>query len=132
MTSPVPRPTGGQLNQRIANAVVRARKGLFGRGPTKAQAFFRHNFVVVVMEDALTAGERRLADGGERDAVLRMRQRYQRVLHAELVRAIEELTAGKVQASMSGNHIDPDLAVELFVLDRAVPGEPADPARART
>jgi uncharacterized protein YbcI len=128
MTSPVIRPRGGQLNQQIANAVVRARKGLLGRGPTKAQAFFRHNYVVVVMEDALTAGERRLADGGERDAVLGMRQRYQQVLRAELVGAIEELTAGKVEAFLSGNHIDPDLAFELFVLDRAVPGEPVDPA----
>jgi uncharacterized protein YbcI len=125
MASPEIRPTGGQLNQQIANAVVRARKALLGRGPTKAQAFFRHNFVVVVMEDALTTGERRLADGGERDAVLGMRQRYQRVLHAELVAAIEALTAGKVEATLSGNHIDPDLAFELFVLDRAVPDGPA-------
>lgn len=112
MTSPVIRPSGGQLNQQIANTVVQARKGLLGRGPT----------------DALTAGERRLADGGERDAVLGMRQRYQQVLRAELVGAIEALTAGKVEARMSGNHIDPDLAFELFVLDRAVPGEPVDPA----
>ena len=74
MTSPVIRPRGSQLNQQIANAVVRAQNGLLGRGPTKAQAFFRHNFVVVVMEDVLTAGERRLYDGGERDAVLQIRR----------------------------------------------------------
>jgi uncharacterized protein YbcI len=127
MTSPVIRPGGGQLNQQIANAVVRAQKGLLGRGPTKAQAFFRHNFVVVVMEDALTAGERRLSDGGERDAVLQMRQRYQQVMRAELVGAIEELTASRVEAFVSGNHIDPDLAFELFVLDRAVPSERVEP-----
>jgi uncharacterized protein YbcI len=124
VTSPVIRPRGGQLNQQIADAVVRARKGLLGRGPTKAQAFFRHEFVVVVMEDALSAGERKLVDGGEREAVLEMRQRYQQAMRAELVAAVEELTTGKVEAFLSGNHIDPDLAFELFVLDRAVPGEP--------
>jgi hypothetical protein len=59
--------------------------------------------------------------------VLRMRQRYQQVMRAELVSAIEELTASKVEAFVSGNHIDPDLAFELFVLDRAVPGERVDP-----
>lgn len=127
MTSPVIRPWGGQLNQHIANAVVRAHKDLLGRGPAKAQAFFRHNYVVVVMQDALTAGERRLADGGERDAVLSMRQYYQQVMRAELVSAIAELTATNVEAFVSGIHIDPDLAFELFVLDRAVTGEPVDP-----
>ena len=127
MTSPVSRSRGGELNQRIADAVVRAQKELLGRGPTKAQAFFRHNFVVVVMEDPLTTGERRLAEGGGLDAVLGMRHRYQQLMRTELVRSIEELTASKVEAFMSGNHIDPDLAFELFVLDRAVPGEPVDP-----
>jgi uncharacterized protein YbcI len=127
MTSPVIRPADGQLNQRIANAVVRAQKDVFGRGPTKAQAFFRHNFVVVVMEDALTAAERRLADGGEHDAVIRMRQRYQQLMREELVGPIERLTATKVEAFVSGNHIDPDVVFELFVLDRAVPGERLDP-----
>jgi hypothetical protein len=55
--------------------------------------------VVVVMEYALTAGERRLADGGERDAVLWMRQRHQQVMRAELVGAIEKLTASKSKPS---------------------------------
>ena len=127
MSSPVIRPTGGKLNQRIADAVVRAQKELLGRGPTKARAFYRHNFIVVVMEDPLTTGERRLAEGGELDAVLGMRHRYQQLMRTELVRSIEELTASKVDAFLSGNHIDPDLAFELFVLDRAVPGEPVDP-----
>jgi len=127
MTGPVIRPAGGQLNQRIANAVVRAQKDMLGRGPTKAQAFFRHNFVVVVMADTLTAAERRVADGGGHDAVISMRQRYQQVMRAALVGAIEELTATKVEAFVSGNHIDPDVTFELFVLDRSVPGERLDP-----
>jgi uncharacterized protein YbcI len=35
---------------------------------------------------------------------------------------IERLTGHKVVAFMSGNHIDPDMAAEIFVLD----GEPED------
>ena len=123
MEPEVSRPTGGRLNQAIANAVVRPYKCLLGRGPTKAQAFFRHNYIVVVLEDRLTAAEQNLVAGGERDAVLDMRLRYQRLMRDELVSAIEELTDGKVDAFMSGNHIAPDLAVELFVLDRPVPGD---------
>jgi uncharacterized protein YbcI len=112
------------LNREIANAVVRCHKQFLGRGPTKAQAFFRHNVVVVVLEESLTEAERNLAAGGEKEAVLGMRLRYQRTMRDDLVGEIEQLTDRKVDAFMSANHIAPDLAVELFVLDRPVPGEP--------
>jgi uncharacterized protein YbcI len=121
-------PAGGRLNQDIANAVVRRHKRFVGRGPTRAQAFFRHNFVVVVLEDSLTEAERRLVAGGHREEVLRMRLRYQQAMRDELVSAIEELTHGKVRAFLGGNHSDPDLAFALFVLDRPVAGERTAPA----
>ena len=94
----------------------------------RAQAFFRHNYVAVVLEDRLTQSEQSLVAGGERDAVLEMRLRYQQVLRDELVSAIGELTARKVLAYLSGAHIGPNLGFELFVLDRPLPGEHADPA----
>jgi uncharacterized protein YbcI len=36
---------------------------------------------------------------------------------SELSREIEELTGRKVIGFMSDNHLDPDLAVEVFVLE---------------
>lgn len=44
----------------------------------------------------------------------------------DLVAAVEELTGRTVVAFMSDNHVDPDMAAELFVLDSPVPGERAD------
>jgi uncharacterized protein YbcI len=111
---------GGRLNQEIANAIVRSRKSFLGHGPTKAQAFYHDNVVVVLMEDNLTDVERRLADQGGRDAVLSMRLRYQQTMRPELVSAVEGLTGCHVDAFVAGNHISPDLAAELFVLDRPV------------
>jgi uncharacterized protein YbcI len=110
----------GRLNQNIANAVVRHHKRFLGRGPTKAQAFYRDNIVVVVMEDTLTAAERGLAAAGGREAVLEMRLRYQQTMRPDLVDAIEALTGRTVEAFLSGNHISPDLAVELFILDQPI------------
>lgn len=127
MTEQATQSTGGRLNQAIANAVVRRHKRFLGRGPTKAQAFFRHNVVVVVMQDTLTEAERNLAASGDHAAVLEMRQRYQQTMRVDLEDAIEELTGRKVEAFLSGNHIGPDLAFELFVLDRPVEGEQAHP-----
>jgi uncharacterized protein YbcI len=35
----------------------------------------------------------------------------------ELTRSVEELTGNNVIAFMSDNHLDPDMAVEVFILD---------------
>ena len=128
VTDPVPRSAAGRLNQDIANAVVRCHKRLLGRGPMKAQAFFRNNFVVVVLETAMTEAERRLAENGDRDSVLEMRQLYQQAMRDDLVAAVEQLTARKVEAFLTANHIAPDVATHVFVLDQPVAGEPAETA----
>jgi uncharacterized protein YbcI len=129
MTSPSHqhRPVSGRLNQEIANAVVRGHKRYLGRGPTRAQAFFRHNIVVVMMDASLTEAERSLARHGSRDAVLEMRHRVEETMRPELVQAVEALTGCRVEAFITGHHIDPDLAAQLFVLDRPVEAE-AGPA----
>jgi uncharacterized protein YbcI len=118
-----PRAAGGQLNQEIAHLVARLRKAALGRGPTRTQVFFRQNVVVVVMQDDLTPGERLLHAGGDGTAVIHARLRIQELMREGLVAGLEELTGCKVEAFMSSNHIDPDLASELFILDRPVPGE---------
>jgi uncharacterized protein YbcI len=94
-----------------------------GRGPSKGKAFFRDNCVVVVMEETLTKAERSLIDSGREDHVLAMRQEFQRTMEDDVIQTVEGLTGCKVLAYMSDNHIDPDVAAELFLLDRSVPGE---------
>ena len=112
---------GGELNHAIANAIVRGHRRYVGRGPVKAQAFYRHNIIVVVMRDALTQAEQSLVADGQDEAVLKGRHQLQQVMRGPLLRAVEEITGCRVDASMSAMHINPDLAVELFVLDRSVP-----------
>jgi uncharacterized protein YbcI len=112
----------GELNAAITRAVVRVHSQYVGRGPTKAQTFYRGPVVVTVMENAMTKAERSLVGDGELDMVLGMRQRFQRTMRADLVAEIEQLTGRKVVAFMSDNHVDPDLAAELFFLDGPVAG----------
>jgi uncharacterized protein YbcI len=113
--------TGGQMNAAIAQAIVRIHRDYVGRGPTKAQAFFRGNVVVVVLQDVMTRAEQSLVADGQNDAVLKVRHRFQSAMRSELSDAVERLTGCKVDAFMNDNHIDPDVAVEVFVLDRPVP-----------
>jgi len=107
----------GELAARIATIVVQALARTTGRGPTKAKTTLGTNGVFVVLQDSLTQGEQTLADAGHADAVLDLRRRWQGVMEAEVSREIEQATGRKVIGFMSDNHIDPDLAVEVFVLE---------------
>jgi uncharacterized protein YbcI len=114
----------GEIAAAISNSIVQTLSRTTGRGPTKAKTTFGTNAVFVVLQDTLTIGEQTLADAGEGEAVLGLRRRWQRVMQAEMSGEIERLTGRKVVGFMSDNHIDPDLAIEVFVLE-PVP-EPRD------
>jgi uncharacterized protein YbcI len=118
-------PGGGELNAAIARAVVRVHRARAGRGPTKAQAFYRHDVVVVVLEDALTPVERTLAAHGREDVAIAARRALQNAMRADLVAAVERLTGSRVRAVLSDAQDDPDVAAHVFLLDRPVdPGRP--------
>ena len=107
----------GELAAQISKTVVRALSRTTGRGPRKARTTLGANGVFVVLQDTLTRGEQTLADAGHEEAVLDLRHRWQMVMKQDVSREIEELTGRKVIGFMSDNHIDPDLAVEVFVLE---------------
>ena len=81
--------------------------------PERASA----TLVVVLLEDTLTKGERRLVAQGRDIRVLDYRAEFQAAMREDAIASIEELTGRKVTAFMSANHIDPDLAAEHFVLE---------------
>ena len=63
-----------------------------------------------------------------------MRRDFQRLMETRYSEMIETLTGRKVLAFLSQAHVDPDLTVEMFVMDGSVPGfgvleinDPGDP-----
>jgi uncharacterized protein YbcI len=107
----------GKLALAISTTVVRELASTTGRGPTQAKTTLGENAVFVVLQDTLTRGERTLVEGGESEAVLDLRRRWQRIMRGSCSRKIEQLTGRKVIGFMSDNHIDPDIAVEVFILE---------------
>ena len=101
----------------ISTATVQVLHECTGRGPTKAKTTITDNLVTVLLADILTPGERHLVDSGRADRVLALRHDYQLVMRDDLVGIVERQLDRKVVAFMSQNHIDPDLAVEVFVLE---------------
>ncbi len=119
------RPVGGELAAAISSGVVRVIRDYVGRGPTKARTYVSTDLIAVVLEDTLTKGERSLVMDGETTLVLSARRAYQRTMQDDLIALVEGLSGRKVMAFLSDNHLDPDVAVESFVL------EPADPSNGR-
>ena len=108
--------TTGSHGLAISNLVVRLVSEYTGRGPTKARTHFSDNLITVVLQDLLTKGERSLIRDGKADLVLETRRAYQLTMREDFTAGIEEITGRQVIAFLSANHIDPDMAIESFML----------------
>ena len=110
-------PTGGELSVAISNGMVQLLRQYTGRGPTKARTTVGRDHVLIMIRDALTRGERTLVDAGYNDDVMSTRRRFQEVMRPEATSMVEELTGRVVVGFMSDNHANPDLGVEVFILE---------------
>jgi uncharacterized protein YbcI len=131
MTDPSPdRPSGTSVAARISNHVVQTMSAFTGRGPTRAWTSIDGDLISVVLRDTLTRGERSLLDDGRSTLVLEMRQAYQHTMRLVLVEGVQQISGRKVIAFLSANHIDPDIAIESFVMEaqEPVPDSAAQPA----
>jgi uncharacterized protein YbcI len=72
---------------------------------------------VSILRGGFTRVERTLIDTGQIESVYQMRRSFQQAMEGEFSQVVEEATGRKVIAYMSSIHIDPDLAIELFVLE---------------
>jgi uncharacterized protein YbcI len=111
---------------KISTGLVQLHSRYYGKGPTKAKTHMVNDTVVCILRDGFTTVERTLLDTGEIESVYRMRRSFQQAMEGEFRRIVEEATGRNVIAYMSSIHVDPDLAVEMFVmepLDEPVEGE---------
>jgi uncharacterized protein YbcI len=111
------RPAGSSLHVALSNAIVGFLREYTGRGPMKARTSIRDNVVLVMLEQTLTKGEQVLVKKGRTEQVLALRHEYQEAMREESSLKVAQLTGRNVVAFMSANHIDPDLASEIYVLD---------------
>jgi len=111
---------GGELNAAITIALVGIHTDYLGRGPTNASTFHHGNVLVILMHGVLTNAEKSLAKTDHAPVVKNIRQLLHQTLEADARAAVERLTGHKVVAFISGNHLDPDIAADLFILDAPV------------
>jgi uncharacterized protein YbcI len=110
----------GRVAAAISTAVVHVFSEHTGRGPTRARTTIDGTTVVVILQDSMTKAERSLVDAGKHAEVLQLRRSFQETMRDDLVAVVERLTARSVQAFMSANHVAPDAAAEVFLLDSKI------------
>jgi anti-sigma B factor antagonist len=141
--------TRGQLANQIANGLVRLWRERAGVGPQRARAHVTETSVTCLMEGTLTAAERTLATTGRSELVRRQRDVLRQVLSADASELVERVTGRRVLCMLGDTSVEPDHAVDVFVLGgpvadgpgsaggdrdrraRAVPARPAMEVRVR-
>jgi uncharacterized protein YbcI len=125
---------GGELLSAISNTIVGLLREHYGRGPMKAKTYVLDDLIVCVMRNGFTAIEETMMAGGHPESVVELRQDFQRLMAGRYREEIERLTGRRVVGFLSQVHVEPDLTVEMFLMDRplaesgAVEVGPPDPA----
>jgi uncharacterized protein YbcI len=112
---------GRDLLARISNEMVRAQKQFFGKGPSEAKSYMLDDFLLIVMRGGLTTAEKTMLEFGQPDQVRRFRQLFENEMTERLTGMVERLTGRNVLTYQSQIMFDPDLVIEMFVFDNAVP-----------
>ncbi len=106
----------GEALAAISNGLAHLHMRFFGRGPAKAKTIVVDDLVVCVLWNGFTTVEQTLLKRGEKAAVEAFRRTFQATMEPQFTEVVEKFTGRKVSAYMSQVHIDPDVAVELFLL----------------
>jgi uncharacterized protein YbcI len=125
-----------RVTAKISDEIVRLLAAETGHGATRAWTTLGDDLIVCVLQGVLSKGEQNLVRNGTREPVLRTRRAYQEMMEQDAVAAVEQISGRTVRAFTSANHLDEDLAVEIFVLeplgDGARESSPGRPRAKRT
>jgi uncharacterized protein YbcI len=117
--------TLGEMLAAISTRIVGLLREHYGRGPSRAKTYALDDCVVCVLRNGFTAHERTIVDSGEPGRVIEMRQDFQRLMERRYRETIESITGRRVIAFLSQAHLEPDITLEIFFLDRPLEGAAA-------
>ena len=111
------------LRREISRALVAIFKEATGRGPAQALTYINENVILTLLRDTMTTAERTLLEEDQDQAVRSLRRLFQGVVRDQAIEAVERLTGRKVLAFLSDHAVDPDYAVEVFVMEPGLTDE---------
>ncbi|WP_051472121.1 Na-translocating system protein MpsC family protein [Patulibacter minatonensis] len=121
-----PHPDRGDVLTAVSDGLVGLLKEFYGRGPTRVRSYYADDLVVCILRGGFTRVEATLLEAGHGAAVIEQRMAFQELLRRRFEQVVEDATGRPVVGFMSGNHQDPDMMCEVFVLGSAGDPEPVD------
>jgi uncharacterized protein YbcI len=107
----------GGVRANISRRIVQLHKEYYGKGPTRAKTYYFDDIVVVLLRGGFTRVEETLLREGRGRAVMEQRAEFQEVMDTRFRDVIRQETGRDVIAFLSGNHQEPDILLEAFVLE---------------
>jgi uncharacterized protein YbcI len=92
-------------------------KKYVGRGPTYARTYIHNDLVVAIFHDTMTTAEETLKQQGEQAQVRELRHMFQGAFRPEAIAVVERAVGRRVIAFLSDHAVEPDWAIEAFVLE---------------
>ena len=117
MTTEAEGQTTSEMAREISRGVVSLYKKYTGRGPSHARTHIHGDLVVTLFRDTMTDAEQTLKDEDRAEMVREQRRVFQDAFRKEAKALVEQITGSRVVAFLSDHAIDPDYAVEVFVLE---------------
>jgi uncharacterized protein YbcI len=100
----------------LSNTAVALHREHFGRGPGAAKTHIADNLVVCVLTDVFTPFEKTLIEAGQEERVRETRAIHRAATEGVYKSRMEAVLGRPIEAHMSSIHVDPDVAVDIFVV----------------
>jgi uncharacterized protein YbcI len=108
----------------ISNGIAALHREHYGRGADRTRTLIHQDVVMTRLEDCFTTVEKKMIAEGAFGQVRETRTMFQDWMRPSFTEIVENTTGRKVRAFFSQVCRDPDMAVELFLLEPA--GHDAD------
>lgn len=111
-----PNRSAGEVLAAITDGLVSLHTRSYGKGPTAAKTYYMGDAVATFLWDGFTTVEETLISSGRGETVALLRRSAQAAMEEEFTAVVEEATGRRVIAFLSQVNIDPNMAVDIFLL----------------
>lgn len=101
----------------ISNGIGALHREYYGRGADRIRTIIHRELVVTTLEDCFTTVEKKMIAEGAFAQVRATRTMFQDWMRPGFTEIVEAATGRNVRAFFSQSGHDPDIAVELFLLE---------------
>ncbi|MCA1842834.1 MAG: DUF2294 domain-containing protein, partial [Actinobacteria bacterium] len=101
----------------ITSEIMRLKAHHFGKGPSEGKAYLNGSWVVCFLKGGFTKVEETLIGAGDEALVRQVRLRFQEQMSVAFRDSVEKITGRSVVGYASQIVVNPDFAVELFLLE---------------